>query len=98
MRISCDKNDEAYFPSACLCKAFLDDQDLQLAVTVDEERGYAICYDVDANDKFVSNPDGSRHTVKRRGRVRIEVPADVRDLVPPACFGPARYRPAIGQS
>lgn len=72
MRLSADPTDPGYNPAAMHAKVWLDDVELKLCRTADEDLGIAWC--------FKEGPDGRLLTVgdepvleERHGKVRIEL-------------------------
>ncbi len=89
MRISLDRNDRAYWPHAYLCRATIDGAELDLAVTVDEERGYAIVYGKDTAGNFMQDAAGNPVMVKRRGVIKVQLPSWASlDSLPVGCRTP----------
>lgn len=74
MRLSVQKGDPGYSPFAVGAEVFCNGEKLQLCITADEERGYALVYSPDEEGKAhivdgPRGPDVAIHSV--RGDIKI---------------------------
>lgn len=76
MRVSVDKDDPGFIgigPTTPRYRVYLDDREVKLVITADDEAGIVICHKVDENGRAVLGPvpyELASETL--RGRVRIE--------------------------
>lgn len=75
MRLSTDKADPGYSPTACLARVWLAGAERTTVITADEEKRYALITKLDADGRIVVK-DGQIQTEEFWGDVRIE-PAQV---------------------
>ena len=73
MRVSADKNDPGYNPSAFGTEVYLNGEKLRNCVTADDKKGIVIVYAEDKDGQLISDGDDIK-TEELRGEVKLALP------------------------